>query len=268
MQIYPESTQTYPIPFKHNKPQYTLTAKEVQLVEEFYNHSLSNPTKEDLEFWSNIDIDVPAIHSTLDRSNPADLLKIGVLTNMGILANNMEEVMENPDIRYIFVIEDKAIEIEKKQTYYERKAELAAQLQALKAKSTTKQYLIDMAYFISPNRGEPRTKSEAFVVLMELIEGESTDTKKEGLNRFEDVVKKDKAWLKVNNIVGQAIEKNIIRRNSKMYFYNTSSNQEYGKRREDVISFLLEPANQAELGGYKDAPEFSIVNQLKAYRYV
>lgn len=257
---YPTSSNTFEIPQINGEFKHGLTDEQLEFVEKAYGRSFSNP--DDRLFWSNFSFDLKNYLQTVDMQNPEHVLMMGSARQLGYCAGNMEEVEANPLHQYIYVINDKNAQFERKLSLYEKQDEAIVVLDRVKKNS--KKRLIALAYMSTPNPSEIGTNDRtAYTRLRELIDGKYNKTKIEGINAFNRVVELDPERLYCQVDVERSIRKNIIRRNGKGHYYNPLSDVEYGRSKDAIVDFLLNPKNQDEYGGIPDAPAYSIISQLK-----
>lgn len=260
MQVYPDATQSFPIPRVKGKWNHGLTKEEQKIVETFYGYSFENPAHN--EFWGDITFTIKNHLSSLDMSSGDNILKVSIMKQLGMCASSMDEVEENPNNKYVFVVKDRNEDNNKKLSLYLRQDKAKAEL--LKIMNTSGKYLRALAFVGTPNPYELGDSNElAYTRLRELITGEFTNKKSEGIDKFNTILEIDKPRLYCMVDVKKAIRKNIIRRNAKMEYYNPVSGVVYGKGEERVVTYLLDPTNQDEYGTSKDAPQFSIKKQLE-----
>lgn len=259
LQMFESSYSTYEIPHYKGKFQHGLSPDDTKKVEEYFQRSFTDPS--DFEFWSNYQIEIKHTIVPLDLNNPRDMLHLSVLKKLKVAAPSLEEA-KNQMANYLFVIHNDQEEQEVKATLYEKVD--AAIVELAKLKSTPK-HLLGVAKYILPiNIGIGQNTSMAYAKLRELINGDLTDTRNNGVNQFNKALALDKKLLYATVDFRSAVRRNIIRKNSKQYFFNPMSQTVYGKNEVEAIKFLMNPKNQDELGtGTKSDTNFSIRSQLK-----
>lgn len=259
LQMFESSFSSYEIPFYQGKFQPGLTPEEKVIVEEYFGRKFDDSA--DFEFWNNYVIEVKHTIMPYDLKNPRDLLHFSVLKQLKLAAPSLEEA-NNPMANYIFVLHNDNAEQEIKATLYEKVDEAIIELNKLKS---TPKYLIGVAKYILPvNTGIGDNKTLAYSKLRELINGDLTNGRNEGVDRFNRALALDKKLLYATVDFRSALRRNIIRKNVKGFFYNPLSQTVYGKNEQECVKFLINPKNQDELGtGTKNDTNYSIRTQLK-----
>lgn len=260
LQMFESSFSTWEIPFTNGKFQTGLTPEEIEKVENYFNRKFNDPA--DFDFWNNYVIEVKHTLNPYDLNNPKDLLEYSILKQLKVAAPSLEEA-QNPMASYLFVLHNDREEQEIKATLYEKVDTAIVDLNKLR--STPKHLLAVAKYILPSNTGIGENTSIAYAKLRELINGDLTDTRNSGVNKFMQVLNMDKQELYATVDFRQAVKENIVRKNMKQYYYNPLSQTVYGKNESEAIKFLLNPKNQDELGlGTKSDPNYSIRAQLKS----
>lgn len=260
LNMFENTENTFEIPMDlGGKFLHGLNDEEKKIVEEHYNHQFDN--KEHMEFWSNLTFKLLGTLNALEPNHPETILQLGVLNAMKQTAPSLEDA-SNPMANYKWIVYKEGEEEEMKATYYEKLDDAIVQLSKLRS---VKKYLLAIAKYLLPSSaGIGNNTEKAYVKLREFIEGKLTKKKNEPVDKFLSSLNIDKELLYCTIDFRTAFRKNVIRKNSKGYYYNPLSSTEYGKNEDAVVKFLMNPKNQEELGtGGKDDPNYSIRYQLK-----
>ncbi len=257
---YSMGTNSFEIPKKGNKWNHGLTPEQEAKIEAHYGRSFSNPL--DNSFWGDMLFELRNFTQSLDMTDPHNILMVSVGKQLGYVAENIDEVKENPMHQFTYIIKDSAREHTQDLSLYERTDEAIITLSRVKKQSN--KYLLALAFYCTPNPFEIGTNSDlAYTRLRKLINGEYTESKREGLSKFEAAVALEKAYLYATNDVRWAIRKNIIRRGGDLIYYNPMSGVQYGKTEAKIVEFLLATENQDEYGVTTNPSPTSIKEQLK-----
>lgn len=260
MQLNPSAETSFPIPNVRNRWAHGLNEEDRKLVEEFHGRRFDDPDA--YQYWNSIRFDWKNYLSSYDMDDPRNILMISCAKQTGLCAIDLEQIDNNPNARFSFVVHRSRELEEAKYSLYEKQDTAKAEL--LKVKRSSKKYLLALAYFCTPEPSEIGTNDAlAYVRLRNLIEGEYTQTKVEGVDKFMAAkdMSKDRLYTAVN--VRKAYRLNIIRRNGDRMYFNPMTNVEYGRTQEAVTDYFLNPKNQEEYGAVKDPEPYSILAQLK-----
>lgn len=251
---------TFEIPYVKKKWLHGLRSnKEIQKVESHYGRSFSNP--EDNEFWGSLKFSLNHFIEPLSGlDNPEDLLKVRVLEASKILTSSYQDFISNENGDRDFILYDENEETSVTASLYEKRDLAVAELVNIKK---TPKYLIAVAKSLLPVNMSIPSKDAAYVKLREYIDGKVIKNKTEAVDKFLACLEKDKSILYVEVDFDEAFRKNVIRKNSNKRFYNPMTGVEYGKTKDEAVSFLMNPKNQDELGtGLKGDEPYSIRAQL------
>lgn len=264
LQYFEITESTYEMPFVKGKWQHGLTDSEKKLVEEHYGKEFDNP--KDFDFWA---YELPSFtldHTVqgIDLKNPEDILKIGVLKAMKILASDIEET-EHSMAGYGFYISNTEDEEGHKASLYERRDQAIADLLDIKKSA---KYIIAFAKFLLPPAIHIGDANVAYTKIREFLDGKlkttTSKTKGGAIDSFNYTKEIEKTVLYATIDYREAVKRNIIRLNENQRYYNVATGTVLGKNEEECIKFLLDPKNQDELGmGTKSDKSYSIRNQLK-----
>lgn len=263
LQFFEITESTYEMPYVKGKWCHGLDAAEKAIVEAHYGREFE--AKEDFEFWANLgSFKVDHTVQGIDLRNPEDMLKVGVLKFMKILASDIEET-DQAMAGYGFYISNSEEEEEHKATLYERRDQAISDLLGIK-KSV--KYMVAFAKILLPPAIHIGDAVMAYTKVREFLDGkiktQKTSTKGSAIDEFNKVkeIKKDLLYATVD--FRDAVKRNIIRLNSDQRYYNLSTNTILGKNEDECVAYLLDPKNQDELGnGTKTDKPYSIRNQLK-----
>lgn len=268
LQVWELATSLVPIPKRMGKWNHGLTKEELKVVEDYYGHSFDNPDHD--SFWNNQMFQIKHTRMVLRPDNPEDILKAGIIKTMGLAATSMQEVENNPMARYTFVIEDAAAEQEMATSLYEMQDECIVELNKLRNTPNSERYLFALAVHLFP-QGMVGSISDikastklVYTRLREFIDGNHTETQKDGPTKFLAALDIDKGRMLVKCDVTEAIRHGVIRKDrTKNQYYNSMSQTVYGKSVDQVVDFLLQQDQEEELGIGSNPPSWSIRTQLR-----
>jgi len=257
----PQTSTGFPIPYVLGKGwQHGLNEDEVKIVEEAYGHSFSN--KEHDSYWKSIRFILDHEIDSIEEGNPLDLLKLRILQNRGqIISSLKDDGTAIPD----FVLHNEEEETKVTASLYKRRDKAIVQLNKV-AKSPL--YIVAISNYLLPSSMWTTSEDTAYIRLRDYVEGvKPFDTNKgKNVDTFLATIELDKDFLYVSVDVKEAIKRNIIRKVGNS-FKNILSDITYGRNKEEVITFLMNPANQDELGANsKNDLATSIRQQIKNKR--
>ena len=251
--MFPNTSVGFSIPFINGEFIHGLEKDEIKKVQDHYGINFNS--EKGKEFYSALTMTIPTGVYTLDLENPKDLLFYKVTLKTGAIAPNLEATKSEmcKSLFYYYNSEE-----EEKLVATETSKMVEAITTLGKIKDKTPDRLIILAkYLLKKNKF---TTDTAFNALSAKI---IKDLK--FINAFNSALGTDEKLVKTTVQVIEAVDRSIIRRNSKTgQFVNPITTTEYGRNLDEVIAFLLNPKNADELGtgGDKDKPG-SLQNLLK-----
>ncbi len=263
LQYFEITNSTYEMPYIRGEWQHGLNEADKKTVENHYGHKFDN--KDHFQFWADLGaVDLDHTIQGVDLSNPVDILKIGILRGMKVLANDIDEASDSM-AGYGFYLSNVEEEEEHKSSLYERRDQAIADL--LNIRKSAK-YIVAFAKYTLPKGIQVNDATSAYIKMRDFLDGKlktvNSKGKNDALNSFEATKKLEKNLLYATVDYRMAVRQNIIRLNNDQRYYNTGSNTILGKNEEECVKFLLDPKNQDELGmGHKNDKTYSIRNQLK-----
>jgi len=262
----PQTSTNFPIPFTNGEWKHGLKEDndpekcEVRKVEKFFNHSFSNPEHND--YWGGFRFKLSHETDTIDSTNMRHLLKKRILQDRGQLVSSLRNDGTSVED---FVLYNEQEETNVTASLYKRRDKAIVELNKL---SKTPLYIIAVANYLLPENMWVNNEETAYVRLRDFIEGREPFITQKGKNieSFFFAVELEKEELYVSVDVKEALKRNVIRKVGNSY-QNMASGITYGRNTEEVITFLMSPANQDELGNNSknDLPT-SIRQQLKNKR--
>lgn len=258
--VFPNTSVTMEAPLKNGRPALTFTPAEKKKIEEYFNIEIGSPDWK--EFLLNYDVTVPSHAITINDENPADLLKFKIIQSVQTLAANNLEQAGNPMNNFQFYFYSPEEEIQKKVEVKQALGRSWSMIEDTRIKNPTR--LIYIAKFLTNNQGIGDNVDFAYDILTDWIQGKiEVDSY---LYKFQLAFEKPEEELSLAVDIKEAIEKQVIRRNSKNQYYNPISNTEFGKNIEEVINFMLTDKMDEMGKGLKTDKTYSIryqLNQLK-----
>ena len=262
MRRFEQTESTYEMNLKNGKWQHGLRNQgEIDKVEEFYGYKFTDKSEEAMEFWSGLTFNLKHFIEPIESlDNPEDLLKVRVLQEAKVISSSLEDSVtgeSNSD----FILYDEDAEVKMTATLYQKQDEAFNKLFILKE---TPKHCMAIASYLLPSNTKIKDKDTAYVRLPEYIDGKIIKGKNAAVSNFVNAVNMDKPLLYVTVDFNQGIRQNIIRKNSNNKYFNVMSGTEYGLNSDESIAFLMNPANQDELGtGAKTDKPYSLRYQLK-----
>lgn len=265
-QFFDNTTAVYPIPRLNKKWLHGLNEDQVKKVEKDTGRSFTNPS--DNEFWGGLEFEIDHNYDFVPTNDWKDVLKIGVLKNLGVLAGSLEEVRNNPNANYGYVLSDPKQEVQEKLTLTKKKYKAIEYLMEIKDSS----YLLYFAKYVLPKTLSLNEDEElAFQSLSEFIEGEIKErqgsTIKENLAKFQKAREMEKEDLILKVDIEEALKFNLIRLDKSKMYTNPLYGHAIGRNFNKVFEYFKDPKNQEELGLNMDTDnEYSLRYQLKIKR--
>jgi len=260
---FEEATTTLTPAILHGKVVHGLAGGDVKLVESHYGRPFS-----DTEFYGQLIITVEHTPTPIDPSNGEDILKLGLLKAEGKLAPS---ILDQDDVNknYEFVLSEEGQDEEVKASVYRRRGKAIAALDEMDRKD--RDYMVTVAKYLTNFSGGIKTTDQAYAKLTEFIEGKLSAKAGEAIDVFLDALdesyggKLPRQELNVRVDIERALKTNIIRfDHSRGCYYNVANaDSNYGRNKDEVVSYLLQPSNMDELGtgSSKDKP-YSVRLQL------
>lgn len=255
---FPHCSTFLEIPYSKNKWQHGLkNQEEIDLVENFYGASFDNP--QDNHIWADLSFSINhRIEPIGSMTNPEELLKVRIYQSTGSLTEST--YIDRYD-KADFILYNEDEEADLTMTLYEKRDLAVSNLVELKKKP---QLCITVAKYLLPRHMRINTLAKAYTGLRDFIDGKIIKNKNEAVDEFMKAVDLDIATLKVTVDFEEAKMKNVIRRNKNNEWVNNLSGAVLGRTPKEVISYLLNPKNQSELGtGSSSDKSYSIRAQLK-----
>jgi len=220
---------------------------ELKAFQEFFGVDFES--KEGKEFLDDYQIRISSGITALDMKNVEHRFQRYVLESMQTLVAPSLEAALSPMARFKYYIADEVAETESRISKKEMLYEAATKLFTLKQDSP--KYMVALAKYLLPaNAGIGDSAVLAFDKLDKFInnELEINAIKFSNARTFLATLKLDKEFIYVTVDVKMGILKNILRRDSDGWYFNTASGTKYGKNVSEIVDFLTNPKNIEELG--------------------
>lgn len=213
---------------------------------------------DNLDYWSNFVLKVQD-QRYLDLKKPADEIIYHAIRAGGFseVARTYDEARnENKIFKFYLKRDDEeaAVKTQHKKIVAKAKGLLVDLLES----DTNKLFLMSKILLSTSNEFKRSTVPDIIYNTFEgFIDGLiAKDNKQETPKQFLDAAKLDKEDLTVQALVNDAVyNRVIIQESSDNYFYNKLTQTRYGKNLKEVINYLKNPINQAELDNVTERVE-------------